>query len=58
MSKITKTMTLGEIEEILNYHQVHLGQWWHFVLWGLMQECDYIEVVGFGHLAKLRQINE
>lgn len=51
-SVITKTMKIKEIEEVLHYHDVNLASWWYIVLWGLLNDCDYLEVVGFGSSAE------
>ena len=49
---IKKTMKLKEIEEVLQYHDVYMAKWWYIVLWGLLTDCDYLEVVGFSSSAE------
>lgn len=49
---ITKTMKIKEIEDVLHYHDVYMVSWWYIVLWGLLCDCDYLEVVGFGSSAE------
>lgn len=51
-SVIRKTMKIKEIEEVLYYHGINLDSWWHIILWGLLYDCDYLEVVGFGNHAE------
>lgn len=45
---ITKDMKIKEIEEVLHSHGVYMVSWWYIVLWGLLNDCDYLEIVGFG----------
>lgn len=51
-SIITKTMKIKEIEEVLYYHGINLASWWYIILWGLLYDCKYLEVVGFGNNAE------
>lgn len=51
-SIITKTMRIKEIEEVLHYHDINLTSWWYIILWGLLYDCEYLEVVGFGSSAE------
>ena len=46
-SIITKTMKIKEIEEVLHCHDIHTTSWWYIVLWGLLYDSNYLEVVGF-----------
>lgn len=45
-------MKMKEIEDVLRYHDVYMVSWWYIVLWGLLYDCDYLEVVGFGRNAE------
>lgn len=49
---ITKDMKIKEIEEVLYSHGVYMASWWYIVLWGLLNDCDCLEVVGFGSNAE------
>ena len=49
---ITKDMKIKDIEEVLLNHGVRMISWWYIVLWGLLNDCDYLEIVGFGDNAE------
>lgn len=49
---ITKDMKMREIEKVLDNHGIFMVSWWYIVLWGLLNDCDYLEVVGFGSSAE------
>ena len=49
---ITKDMKIKEIEEVLHNHGVYMVSWWYIVLWGLLNDCDFLEIVGFGNNAE------
>ena len=52
-NKITKDMKMKEIEKVLDSHGIFMVSWWYIVLWGMLYDCDYLEIVGFGNNAEL-----
>lgn len=50
---IKKEMTVGQVEEILKSFDIPLGYLWEWVIYDLLQDCDHIEIKGYGPLAKL-----
>lgn len=55
---ITKDMTWGQIEEELKSYGIVLGFGWHITLSHLLEQCDYIEVYGYGDFAQLKLIKD
>lgn len=55
---ISQTTSIGEAKEILELHNISLGNFWEFAIGGMLQECDHIEIQGYGSNAKLVKINE
>jgi len=50
---IRKNMTVGEINEALEFHDLQpLNGNRAFVINGLLAQCDYIKIDGFGAIAK------
>lgn len=58
MDTIKKDTQMREAECILKDHGVSLSFGWQVVLGMILQECDYIEVHGFGESAYFEKMFE
>ena len=49
MDIITKKTTIGEARKLLKEHGLYnLPNWWEIVIFSLLNDCEYLEIVGFG----------
>ena len=49
MDVITKKTTIGEARKLLEKHCLYsLPKWWEIVIFSLLNDCEYLEIVGFG----------
>lgn len=55
---IKKETPYGEVLEIFKKRDFSMPFMGEFVLYGLLQDCDYIEVTGFGQQLQLELVRE
>lgn len=55
---IRKETPFGEVLEIFKKRDFVMPFMGEFVLYGLLQDCDYIKVTGFGQQLQLELVNE
>lgn len=55
---IRKETPFGEVLEIFKKHDFVMPFMGEFVLNGLLQDCDYIELKGYGQQLQLVLVNE
>lgn len=49
MDIITKKTTIAETRELLKKHCIYnLPNWWEIIIFSLLNDCEYLEIVGFG----------
>ncbi len=53
---IKKDTSIAEAQNILSLHGCSLAPGWELVIGMMLQECDYIEVHGFGSKAYFSKI--
>lgn len=55
---IRKETPFGEVLEIFKKRDFVMPFMGEFVLYGLLQDCDYIEVMGYGQQLQLKLVRE
>lgn len=57
-NRITKKTKVKDAEEILTANGISLSTYSMMMLGMLLQNCDYIEIEGYGHSANLKLVTE
>ena len=55
---ITKNMKMKEVKEVIDFHELPQDRYNFLVLSMLLQNCEHIEVSGFGCFANLKLVGQ
>lgn len=55
---IKKDTPINEAQSILQNHNIHMPYMWEIAIGMLLNDCDYLEVHGYGGTAYFNKITE